>query len=483
MKPFNLKDPKTQRWFLFSTLVIALGFNLSWNPENTHIARYEYGHGYPGQTELASSDAKPSVNTEAVAGNIVGAEVKGAKDETSAISNDSVDLGKLSSRLTGVRARYAIDKSDGTIVFHMDTDRKDVCSKCFETSETVSVGKENLENLPLIGEKILAVALSKLGTSKKSLVDSKDEDKVGRHSKKDKESKDIEVTSVCKLHARKGESEDVLTCQKGEFDAIMDQCDKMKTEKETTACERKANNYFAKYLGKTIKNGLAADPKSDAFTDAVAARDELLADFDGDTDSKIAKTLVGITAAGVYQRGSNFFRQQMQMPGATAFNANESAKRFINQDVMRVGLPLQSALNDNNLMSLYQSSFVDPLGKIVNGPASQNSIFSAQTDAMFQEIAAMGTVNPVPEGIYDVRAQYGQGSSATAFGYARPGGRPAQLAPGANLQSQQQFGPGQQQFGPNQFPNQPNQQQVPGGINQNNPAPNQFRNSVQPQFQ
>ena len=493
MKPFNLKDPKIQRWFLFSTLLFALGFNLSWNPENTHIARYEYGR-FPGHTEMASSDKPAAAVTEAVAGPINAAEVKPAKDETSGITSDSIDLGKLSSKLSGVRARYAVDKSDGTIVFHMDTDRKDVCSKCFSSTETVSVGKENLENLPLISEKILGVALSKLDApTKRKLVDADAEEKLAKHGRKEKE--DIDSFSVCGIRSKKSDSQDLLDCQSDEYSDLQEKCDaladqllvlkdkKDKTvirekQKEVSSCGRKTEQYFSKYLGKTLKKGLAAEPGSEAYTAAVAARDSLLADFDGDDDSRIAKALVGITANGVYQRGEALY-QQARAKGLDQNASSYQAKMFMMNDIARVGSPLGTVLNDNNLAGLYKTMFTSPLSSFINQYKTNSTDFTSASQAMFNQLADMQAMNPIPTGIYDIRANSQYGGTApnySATGFARPGGAPARVAPSTNLQTQQ-FGAGQQQFGPNQLPNQG----VPGGVNSNNP--NQFQQQNQQQQQ
>lgn len=334
------------RYFLMLGLLTALGANLSWNPEFFLVSREDYKTMGSPQETIMSSETAPAVT--------------------------SIDLGDIDEGKKGIKLEYStIDRADGTKTPKYTLSGTDQ----HISMQTPVVSDENLNNADLLKRALADHAielLNKKGVGKKKISDG---DEAGEETTKKKKKKKNAVYSDCE----EDEDSDQLECQKGEMDALIENCeeinedksgDRETREKNRGVCKRKVVSYFQKYLRSSLKDGLAADPKSDLYAEAVAIRDGLIEDLPKKFRNEIKKDLVTISANAVIDRTRNHYQNVLratQNQGITGAQAQEyaalSAKQFLLKETKgEAGARLCSALAEVSVNTCMRASYDTRVG-------------------------------------------------------------------------------------------------------------------------
>lgn len=257
-------SPELKKWGAFGTLVVTLGFSLSWNPQQPFIARNELG--------------------------IVSTELASATDDNRA----EIDMGTVSDQYRGIKAKVTYLEKDKQFV--VVTSRVDSEGKSIETCEPcnkarISNDKEyslkNENDLLSIAYKIANDPKLKEFASKK-----KEEDK--KSEGKDK------VASEDPCEDKAGDAE--LTCRMEVYTSAVTACkdaklvtSKKKLKEGEKSCDQKLTDAFAPIEAAMKKcsstRRLRADSDLELDCDSLKdfAQDDILAE--SPSTAQIRKTL------------------------------------------------------------------------------------------------------------------------------------------------------------------------------------------------
>lgn len=373
-------------------LVVALGANLSWNPELFLVAREDYKMlGLPQEIDFASTTPQNRRT-----------EVASATGE--------IDLGKHDQKLKDTKVQYTILDHQGTkyIRYTVQGAKGDL-----NQPQSPSLSQENFNNAEALSKAIAdnAIELIRKGQAATAGADTvlpKPEEKAKPEPRK-KKRKLVKITSACD----EDETADQIICEKDELSTIMESCSEdVEVDEEEienlgsrrrrvieenrnsvsrrgegskrAACQRKANAYYNKFLKKSIKEGLAAGSNSPEYQQAKATRDELFSEMSRKFDSTIKKDLVEQSAQGVVHRARE---QYMSILSATRNQetATLAAKTYIlNETSGTSAMELCQALSKINCMSTINNPM---MRASLAGQNSDFKLFAERFESPLQSIA------------------------------------------------------------------------------------------------
>lgn len=446
MKHPLIKSPRAPRWFLVSGLLLSLGFSLSWNPENTLIARYET---LPlGSVELASDGGETidyvTPRTQREADRTAPAPVPAAPAPAARLPEPPApaarateltlrqfSLREYDSSLAGVNVRLAIDGTETggkrTIMYQVEGD---ICGTCVGI-RNLTVSNENLNNMEFLKMTIAQDALQRI---KDTNARRKEETAKETAAKKD------EFESSCSMDLKDG----LIDCQKSELLDLANKCNDLTKATEKSACVRKAERFFSSKMVNNLRKGLSAMPGSELFEEAVAARDELITDLPSRHDESIRKVLVALTTTGIFNRTQAVYDMAI-LSGLSPQLAATQAKAVLQSQGNQLGGFLRNSLmtygQDSGdafaMQRLFMTAYQNPLLEFIkkdhaNGLSFPNSdLILGGTTGLGNE--SIPTLIPglqpaaITPGIFNGRTggqRTGPGIP-NAFGQPTPNGLPA----------------------------------------------------------
>lgn len=426
MKQFNFKNRKVTKLFLYSGLLVALGFNLSWNPEQPRLARLEHaGNAFelaslsalvsltstpshaddagenmaipkpqdpavkPAPKKEVETEAKPKTETAAP----LAAPAAAAKPRNEEVKNGQFKLGEVASALPDVKVGYSIN-GDATKLNYSFLEGRGACAEC-EAGQQISIDPKDATNIEFLKREIARHAAEKIRLSKaaKPAVEpaAKKPEPEATTARREERAR---PKTQCRGYRK--EKADLLDCQVDEFTALNDKCEEFEDkeaktsaeeralEREQKNCDRKVQAYFNTLLAPTLRAGLSSDMNSQFFSAAQAARDQLITEVPHQ-QSAMLKSLTMMTGQGMLARTQAYDTQMQAQCRLLAQNncdqiVGPRSQMFLKQQ-MALGNPLKMALaqsNDpTNALLMFNSSFETPLMKLISQNASRGIDWSA----------------------------------------------------------------------------------------------------------
>ena len=322
MKRLTLPQGK---WVLIPGLLVALGFNLSWNPEQQHLARYERGQYH--SVELAQQ-APPAADSATRGALDVPPPAGHGQGQAQSDSNRSAEKGQQAATPPaapapaarpaspqqsrpvdppteqnvrnftmdvqgGHRVEYSLSNSGDRVAYSIrSTQATADCTECQKVQYlTIDPGFAN--NMQLIRNAIAADVQKQLASNRT------------RSERRESESSSRTRTS-CRM-GRHSDKSDVMNCRVEEFQKILEECEKyadMNTregDRKENQCKVRAQAYYNTQLKPLIREGLRSGLDSDLYQAAVDTRDQLMSEMPEFMKNKIAD-LTKLTTEGVIAR-------------------------------------------------------------------------------------------------------------------------------------------------------------------------------------
>lgn len=427
MKQFNFKSRTATKFFLYSGLLVALGFNLSWNPEQPKLARLEHAGdafelaslsalvsltstpshaGDAGEDtavpkpdsaakpvpkkdgEPEKTEVKPKTETAAP----IAAPAAVAKPRDEEVKNGQFKLGEVASALPNVKVGYSIN-GDATKLNYSFLEGRGACAEC-EAGQQITIDPKDASNIEFLKREIARHAAEKIRLSR-----------TAKPAEPAVKKPEPEVTTVrreerarpkTQCRGYRKDKEDFLDCQVDEFTALNETCEKLEDKEAKTAaeeralereqknCDRKVQAYFNTLLSPTLRAGLSSDMNSQFFSAAQSARDQLITEIP-QQHSAMLKSLTMMTGQGMLARTQAYDTQMQAQCRLLAQNncdqiVGPRSQMFLKQQ-MALSSPLKMALSQSsdptNALLMYNSSFETPLMKLISQNASRGMDWTA----------------------------------------------------------------------------------------------------------
>lgn len=330
----------SNRYFLMLGLMVALGANLSWNPELFLVSREDYK-----TLGLATQELQFASSTSETA---------------PAHATGEVDLSRYDRSMDGVKLDYTVIDRDGnkSVRYYL---KGNVCTDCWRV-QAPAISQDNFANMELLQRALAEAAISEV---KKGRATPGSDVAAAPKPEKDKDKPERrrppQLTSECD----EDETADQIACEKDELQTIMDNCSSSVDEEDTgsrrrrqreergnrrEACVKKAHAYYKKFLQKSIKEGLSAGANTDEYAAAVEARDALISEMPKKFDNTIKKDLVTVTAQGIVIRARERYNAVLRMSKDQTTATNAAKTYILNETYGATGQRLCSSLSGENCM-------------------------------------------------------------------------------------------------------------------------------------
>lgn len=469
MKHVNFyQSPNWKKWGLAGCLLVALGANLSFNPESKTIARNDGVSS--GAYSLASSTPIPQPEPPV-------AKAEESKDKK-ANGTDEIEL-KDQYKGLKVKVQYADNKEKARFIIekHGET-QAGICVTCVEKMgpETVAINELDRNNIELTRRAILAAAITQLDKMKPT--ETKEEKKKEERPKKLDTSvaatfdfeqyrcekpDDSEDSEVSVSDFRQCLSDNLKDLRQACKEAVQDKYEKDKTaasgkqvsvKKDTASCERLTQQFYREEIRpgtRMIKRGQLNSALQTYQLHFNNARIEALRM--GLQDSKateIAQTRAKLAVSQIFPNMVTM--EQTNMKGSL-HSLHNLMSSYSNNDP-------QYVLN-------FQNEYISPMSNIVSAlQSTQNN--GINIEQLFRNAMNMDTMLPTGIGTYSGNGIYPSGSGYTQIPGRAPigGGIPRTGIQGVQgTPQQQQYIQQRQQYPQQQYPQQqyPQQQIRQGG--------------------